>query len=324
MHRVLHTVTLRMILIGAFCMCLPGLLTSALGQTNTEGDILPAGTVHNLAPVGGPVRWFFFFLAAALLVLVAGLAVLRYRVGSSLYKATSDVHWDSDAQADVGEQVDVTEVLGACAALVQAEQPVEAPAPPAKTELPQPHGRLFTPASGTAWGESMLNAFLKACMKVNCLARTWRESGARQVHSSNQPDPREAELIRRLMQRWQEFHVDPEIGVFLEHSCSAGKHRVCVISVRKDKHTLIQAGFNAGFVIESVGRYLKSTDLVYRRGPGDYHAPIDDELAKMTPGEKDSLIRISDIPDPWQAMIGTFNKGNERKGTPRSRFAGRP
>jgi hypothetical protein len=163
---------------------------------------------------------------------------------------------------------------------------------------------MFTPASGTAWGESMLKAFLNACMKVNCLARTWRESAARQVNASNQCDPREAELIRRLMQRWQEFHVEPETGVFLEHSWSTGKRRVCVISVTRDKHTLVQAAFNAGFVIESVGRYLKGTDLVYQRGPGDYHAPIKDELAKMTPGEKDSLIRIKEIPDPWQAMIG--------------------
>ena len=124
------------------------------------------------------------------------------------------------------------------------------------------------------------------------------------MQSSNLPDPREAELSRRLMQRWQEFHVDPETGVFLEHSCSADKHRVCIISVMKDKRTLIQAAFNAGFVLESVGRYLKSTDLVYQRGPGDYHAPTKDEYATMTPGEKDSLIRIKDIPDPWQAMIG--------------------
>jgi hypothetical protein len=78
---------------------------------------------------------------------------------------------------------------------------------------------------------------------------------------------------------------------------------VCVISVSKDKHTLIEAAFNAGFVIESVGRYLKSTDLVYLRSLGDYHAPTQDELAAMTPGEKESMLRITEIPDPWQAMI---------------------
>jgi hypothetical protein len=42
---------------------------------------------------------------------------------------------------------------------------------------------------------------------------------------------------------------------------------------------------------------------VYRRGLGDYHAPTKDELAAMTPGEKDSMMRITDIPDPWRAMI---------------------
>ena len=63
--------------------------------------------------------------------------------------------------------------------------------------------RLFTPASGPAWSEPMLKAFLSTCLKVNCLGRTWRESAARRLQSSNLPDPREAELIRRLIQRWQ-------------------------------------------------------------------------------------------------------------------------
>jgi hypothetical protein len=106
-----------------------------------------------------------------------------------------------------------------------------------------------------------------------------------------------------LMQRWNEFHVDPDTGVFLERSSADGKNRVSVISVIKDKRTLVEAAINAGFVIESLGRYLKNTDLVYRRGLGDYHAPTKEELAKMTPGEKESMIRITDIPDPWQAMI---------------------
>jgi hypothetical protein len=149
----------------------------------------------------------------------------------------------------------------------------------------------------------MLKAFLGACMKVNCLGRTWREHAARQVQASNLPDPREAELIRRLMLRWREFHLDPETGVFLEHSTASGKSRVCVISVTRDKHTLTEAAFNAGFVIESVGRYLRNTDLVYRLGLGEYHAPTKDELVVMTPGDKDSMIRIAEIPDPWLAMI---------------------
>lgn len=305
MHRMLHAVTLRTILIGSCCICLAGLAPSLFAQAHLDGDITQPEPLNTLRPVGGFVRVFFFFLAAALLVLVAALTAFRYRLGTNLYKAASDAHWSADAQAVAGEQVDATEVLGACAAIEHADEPAEAAEPAVKTDSQQHHGRLFTPASGAAWGESMLKAFLSACMKVNCLARTWRESAARQVQSSNLPDPREAELVRRLMQRWQEFHVDPEIGVFLEHSTSAGKTRVCVISVTKDKHTLTEAAFNAGFVIETVGRYLRSTDLVYQRGPGDYHAPTKEELITMTPGEKDSLIKVADISDPWQAMIGS-------------------
>jgi hypothetical protein len=241
-------------------------------------------------------------------VLVGVLTALRYRVGTTLYKAATDAHWTADAIADTGERVDVTEVLGACEAIEHTGEPAQVAEPTPKTESPQQQGRLFTPASGVAWSESMLKAFLGTCMKVNCLARTWRESAARQVQSSNLADPREAELIRRLMQRWQEFHVDPDVGVFLEHATPAGKSRVCVISVTKDKHTLTEAAFNAGFVIESVGRYLRNTDLVYARSPGDYHAPTKDELLTMTPGEKDCLIRLTDVPDPWQAMIGRPEK----------------
>jgi hypothetical protein len=303
MHLVLHTVTLRIILVGAFCLSLADLVPSALGQTNVEADIAQPENLHNLGPLAGFVRLFFFFLAAAIFALVAVLTALRYRAGTNLYKASSDTQWNADAQADAGEQVDASEVVGACAVLEHAGKSGEVAEPAPKADPLPHHARLFTPASGAAWGESMLKAFLSACMKVNCLGRTWRESAARQVQSSDLPDPREAELIRRFMQRWQEFHVDPDTGVFLEHSSSSGKSRVCVISVTKDKHTLVEAAFNAGFVIESVGRYLKSTDLVYQRGLGDYHAPTRDELSAMTPGEKESMMRITDIPDPWQAMI---------------------
>lgn len=307
MHRTLHAVTLRMIRLGTCCLCLAGRVPFVLGQTNLEADIPPMDTLHNLSPVGGFARSFFFFLAAALLLLVGVWAALRYRTSPNLYQVATDAHWDTDAQADAGEKLDATEVLGACAALEHTEAPAEVAEPPVKTERPEPPGRVFTPASGAAWGESMLKAFLNACVKVNCLGRTWRESAARQVQSSSLPDPREAELIRRLMQRWQEFQVEPETGVFLEHASAAGRSRVCIISVTRDKHTLTQAAFNAGFVIESLGRYLRSTDLVCRRGAGDYHAPTKDELSAMTPGERDSLIRINEIPDPWQAMIGGSN-----------------
>jgi hypothetical protein len=301
MHRVLHTVTLRMILVGGFCVGLAGLVPSALGQTNLSAEIPQAENVHDLSPMAGFLRLGLWSLAAALLVIAAALTALRYRVTTSLYKTASDAQWDADAREDAGERVDASEVAGACAALEKAP-PDEAGQPGVEADHSH-QARLFTPASGAAWGEPMLKAFLSTCMRVNCLGRTWRESAAWRLQSSNLPDPREAELIRRFMQRWPEFHVDPEAGVFLEHSSSAGKTRVCVIRVSKDKRTLIEAAFNAGFVIESVGRYLKNTDLVYRRGLGDYHAPTKDELAAMTPGEKDSLMRITDIPDPWQAMI---------------------
>ena len=302
MHLVRHTVTRRMILVGGFCLGLAGLVLSALGQTNLDADILQTENFHNLSPIARFVRLFLWSLAAMLLVIAAVLTVLRYRVDTSLYKTSSDAQWNADAREDAGERVESSEVIGACAVLEEAAPPVEASEPAEEAGHPHP-ARLFTPTSGAAWGEAMLKAFLGACLKVNCLGRTWRESAAWRVQSSNLPDPREAELIRRLMQRWQEFHVDPETGVFLEHSSSAGKSRVCVIRVSKDKRTLVEAAFNAGFVIENVGRYLKNTDLVYRRGLGDYHAPTKDELAAMTPGEKDSMMRITDIPDPWRAMI---------------------
>ena len=302
MHRVLHTVTLRLIRAGGFCLGLAGLVPAALGQTNQDADVAPAENLHHLSSVAGWARLALWSLAGALLVIALVLIVLRYRVSTNLYKAASDTQWNDDAEADAGERVEESEVVDACAVVEKAGQPAEAARPAAHKGHSHP-ARLFTPASGVAWSEPMLKAFLGTCMKVNCLGRTWKEFAERQVQASNLPDPREAELIRRLMQRWPEFHVDPETGVFLERSSSAGISRVCVISVIKDKRTLVEAAINAGFVIESVGRYLKSTDLVYRRSLGDYHAPTKAELAEMTPGEKDSLMLITEIPDPWQTMI---------------------
>lgn len=284
-------------------MALAGLVLSALGQTNLDADIVPTEHYHDLSPLASFLRWVLWFLAALLLVVATALAALRYRATTSLDKTVSDERWDEDAREEAGERVEASEVNGLCADLEEAAQPAEKVEPAPEVNPPHPV-RLFTPASGPAWGESMLTAFLRTCMKVNCLGRMWRESAAWQLQWSDRPDPREAELIRRLMQRWHEFHVDPEAGVFLEHSTAAGRSRVCVIRVSKDKLTLVEAAFNAGFVIESVGRYLKNTDLVCRRGLGEYHAPTKDELGIMTPGEKESMLRIADIPDPWQAMIG--------------------
>ncbi len=303
MHLALHTASQRMIMVGALSFGLAVLVPFALGQTNMEADIQPEN-LHNVSPLAGSMHLVLWCLAGLLVIILVVLTAMRYRMSTNLYKLASDAQWSEDAQADAGDQIDATEVIGACAAFEKTEEPAEA-AQPAATPEPVHEGRVFTPASGAAWSESMLKAFLNTCVKVNCLGRTWRESAARQVQSSNQPDPREAELIRRLMQRWQQFHVDPDTGVFFEHSSPEGKSRVCVISVTKDKHTLREAAFNAGFVVESLGRYLRGTDLVYRRDSGDYHAPTKDELAAMTPGERESLIRITDIPDPWQAMIGS-------------------
>ena len=251
MHLVLHTVIWRMILVGGFCVGLAGLVPSALGQTNLNAGIPQAESVHDLSPMAGFLRLGLWSLGAALLVIAAALTALRYRVTTSLYKTASDAQWDADAQEDAGARIDASEVAGACAAL-EKTPPVDAAETAVEADH-SPQARLFTPASGPAWGEPMLKAFLSTCMRVNCLGRTWRESAAWRLQSSNLPDPREAELIRRLMQRWPEFHVDPEAGVFLEHSSSAGKARVCVIRVSKDRRTLIEAAFNAGFVIESVG-----------------------------------------------------------------------
>ncbi len=302
MHVALHSVTQRMILVSALGTGLALLVPFALGQTNLETDVAQPENLHNLSPFAGSLRSLLWFLAVAIVVILGVLIALRYKGGTNLYKLSSDAYWTAEAQADAAEQVDATEVMEACAVLEKGGHAAASERPAAKATH-EHQARLFTPASGTAWGESMLKAFLNTCMKVNCLGRTWRESAARQVQASALPDPREAELVRRLMQRWQEFHVDPDEGVFLEHSSNGTRSRVCVIRVTKDKHTLVEAAINAGFVIECLGRYLRNTDLVCPHGHGEYHAPTKDELAAMTPGEKDSLIRITEIPDPWEAMI---------------------
>jgi hypothetical protein len=298
MRPVMQFVTLRTRVCGGLCLALAGLAFCALGQTNVDSDILQTEHVHNLSPAAGYARVALWLLAAAVLI-VAGVLLYLRRVSTNLYKLSSDEQWKDDSLEVAAERIDAEVVKEACAVVEKGPEAAEPVPAPEKG----PQARLFTPASGEAWREPMLKAFLGTCMKVNCLGRTWRESAARQVQVSNQPDPREAELIRRLMQRWQEFHVDPETGVFLERSSSNGHERLTIISVVKDKRTLVEASINAGFVIESLGRYLRSTDLVYRRGPREYHAPTNEELAAMTPGERESMIRIADIPDPWQAMI---------------------
>jgi hypothetical protein len=303
MRPVMPSVTLRMRVCGSFCLALAGFVLCSLGQTNVDSDILQTEHVHNLSPAAGFARMGLWLLAAALLVVAGMVLFIRHRLATNLYKISSDEQWKDDSLEVAAEKIDAEVVKEACELVEKGPEAAELVPEPEKG----PQARLFTPASGEAWREPMLKAFLGTCMKVNCLGRTWRESAARQVQVSNQPDPREAELIRRLMQRWQEFHVDPETGVFLERSSANGNERLTIISVVKDKRTLVEAAINAGFVIESLGRYLRSTDLVYKRGPREYHAPTQDDLVKMTPGERESMIRIADIPDPWQAMIAGFS-----------------
>ena len=180
MHLVLRTVTLRMILAGGFCMGLASLVPSALGQTNLDADNLPTDNLHSVSRMAGYLRLALWFLAAALLVIAAIMFVLRSRWATNLYKAASDEQWKDDAREDAGERLDAGEVVEACAVIEKAAQPAEAGEPAAET-VHQHQARLFTPASGAAWGESMLKAFLGTCMKVNCLGRTWRESAARQA-----------------------------------------------------------------------------------------------------------------------------------------------
>jgi hypothetical protein len=302
MRVAVHSLTPRLIRAGSLCLSIAGLASLALGQTNLDGDFPQTENPHGLSPLSGVLRVLLWTLGGTLLVIAAVLITLRHRVATRLYESetASDEKWDADAREEAGE--DATEADAAIEDLEGLGGAGEA-AEDAAGRAAAEQARLFVPATGPAWRESMLKAFLGTCMKVNCLGRTWSENAQRQTGPSNHSDPREAELIRRLMQRWQEFHVDPETGVFMDRSSSTGESRVCIISVVKGKRTLAEAGFNAGFVIDSVGRYLRNTDLVYRRESGDYHAPTKADLAAMTPGEKDSLIRIREIPDPWMAMI---------------------
>ena len=307
MRVVVHSVIPRLIRAGSLCLGIAAVAPFALGQTNLDGDISQAENLHSLSPLSGVLRLVLWSLGGTLLVIAAVLIFLRYRVTTHLYETetASDVTWDEDALVETGDKTDEAEAEDAIQGFEGAGSD-EAAEDAAKVATAQ-QTRLFVPASGPAWRESMLKAFLATCMKVNCLGRTWSESAQRRTGASNQPDPREAELIRRLMQRWQEFHVDPETGVFLDRSPTAGENRVCIISVVKGKRTLAEVGFNAGFVIDSVGRYLRNMDLVYERESGQYHAPTKADLAAMTPGEKAALIRITEIPNPWQVMIAGSN-----------------
>jgi hypothetical protein len=281
-----------------------GLIPAALGQTNVDAEIIQTANLHDLSPATGFLRMILWSFAAILLGIAVVLTALRYRVTTSLYKAVTDAQWQDDAPEQAAVPLDQEEIIEACAGIEKPAPALKAAEPAAPKSAPATHVRQYTPASGPMWSESMLNAFLAACGKANCLCRAWTESAALRQQSSRQlSNPREAELIRRIKGRWHEFHVDPETGVFIERTSKSGRSRLCIISVRKEKHTIAEAGFNAGFVIESVGRYLKNTDLAYPSGQGNYHVPTRAELTAMTPGERDRMILVTEIPDPWRATI---------------------
>jgi hypothetical protein len=284
------------------------LTSSAFGQTNAEADILQPGGSYNLTPVAKFLRTILWSFGSILLVIAAVLTVLRYRVSPSLYKIVADVQWQEDAQDEAAVSVEESDVSEACAEIGKPAPTDDETKPSVPEAAEDNHPRLYTPASGPAWNEPMLNAFLSSCLKASCLGRIWQAEEARrqqgQPASRRLPDPREAEFIRKLKARWHEFHVDPEFGIFVDHAAGgAGKSRVCLIEVSREKHAVTRAALNAGMVIESVGRYLKGSDLVYPSGLGYYHAPNQQELTALSAEESKRILRLKNIPDPWQAMI---------------------
>jgi hypothetical protein len=286
------------------------LTLSGFGQTNAEPEIPNIGGSHNLTPLGKVLWVFAWSFGSIVLVIVSVLAVLRYLVKPSLYKSVGDAHWQEDALDEAGAQAKEGEVFEVCTELGAAAQgPSELER--SEPEMPDPkHARLYSPASGPAWNEAMVDAFLCSCLKANCLGRAWEAEAAARMPGQRSllplVDAREAEFVRRLKARWQELHVDPDHGIYLEHGSGvSGKTRVCALRVCRAKHAVVWAGLNAGFVIESVGRYLRSSDVVCPGDRGCYYTPTPQEFRVMSPEEKKRAMRLSDIPDPWQAMIAS-------------------
>ena len=280
----------------------------AFGQASAEPDSLDTGGLHNLTPVARVLRTMLWSFAGILLLIAAVVTVLRRRVSPSLYQSATDEQWQEDAGEEAAAQVTEDEVVEACEDFGKPSSADDDAKPTTPQTPPPKQSRLYTPASGPAWDEPMLNAFLGSCLKANSLTRPWRDEAARrqqvQKTSARLPDPREAEFIRKLKVRWQEFHVDPENGIFIEHVIgSSGPSRLCIIRVSRQKHTVTRAELNAGFVLETVGRYLKSSDLAYPAEPACYQVPSAHELAAMSVEEKKRLLQLKQIPEPWQAMV---------------------
>jgi hypothetical protein len=283
--------------------------TTAFCQTNADPDIVPTRVSYNLTPVAKVARMVLWSVGAILLVIAAVVLILRHAVKPSLYKTVTDEHWQDDAVEEAAVVVGESEVLEACADFKKGVQAVYTVKPSAPEVVEETKPRLYTPASGPEWTEPMLNAFISSCLKANCLGHTWQEEAAyrpqEQPKSGRLPDPREGEFIRKLKARWQEFEVDPDSGIFVEHAIGGSdKSHVCIIEVQREKHAVTWAALNAGFVIDSLGRYLMRSDQVYPTRPGYYHAPDEREMAALAPEQKKYLIRVKNIPDPWKAMIG--------------------
>jgi hypothetical protein len=284
------------------------LAAAVLGQTNADTDLLQTDASRNLKPVAGVLRTVLWLFGSTLLAIALVVTFLRRRVNPSLYHTATDAHWAEEAAQEAAVPVEESEFSAACDEVGKAK-PAEEENEPAESEtIKHNHTRVYTPASGPAWTEGKLNAFVSSCLKANCLGRAWLEEAARRQPewqaSVRLQDPREAEFMRKLKARWHEFHVDPESGIFVDHVPSgSGPSRVCVIEVSREKHAVTQAALNAGFLIESLGRYLKSSDMVYASGVGHYHAPNGQELTTLPDETKKRLVQLRKIPEPWQAMI---------------------
>ncbi len=287
--------------------CLP-LMSSAADQTNAEPDMLRLSGAYNLSPLARVLPKIFLGFGSTLLVVGGTLAVLRYRLKTNLYKAVTDANWQDDAHEEAAILVDEDKGAEACADFGKPAPEENRETAAAQEPVGDDHARIYTPASGPAWREPLLEAFLCSCLKASCLGRAWHDEAARaqpdQSASRRPLDPRSAEFIRRLKARWHEFHVDPDQGIFVEH-CLGGseRSRVCVIEVAREKHTVTHAALNAGIVIESVGRYLKSSDVAYPTGVGYYHAPDNQERTGLSPEQRKGLLRLKNIPNPWEVMI---------------------
>jgi hypothetical protein len=290
-----------------FLISVGGLVATALGQTNVEVDPVQRSQLHDLSPVAGLLWKMLLLFGGIILAVAAVLTALRYRTSTNLYKVATDEQWKEDAWDEAGVIVEEGEISEACENLEHPASAAEADQPAAAEPPGISHERLFTPASGPAWGEPMVNAFLSACLKANSLGRVWRENAASRNRAPpvarGSPDPCEAELIRKFKARWHEFHVDPDNGIFIDRGAGQARTRVCLIGVTREKRAVTEAVLNSGFVIDSLDKYLRSSVKVSPSGIGKYHAVTRTEFEALPAEEQRRALPLKQIPDPWQSMI---------------------